>query len=318
MSITTPSNVSPIKQADFDGLLSLTTKTFSLGIRLLPQPLRREITIAYLLFRVADTLEDSETWSAAERVQALGDLGRLVRETASPWVRPGAGAWLDARPTEDAGCLRLLGALPDLLAALRATSPEARSIIIRHVERTIDGMIWFQTRGGRPHDLRMEDLEDLRHYSYVVAGVVGELLTALFVLRCNIPKDWVPCLDIQGLKFGEGLQLVNILKDVPDDAKGGRVFLAPGADAQTVLAIARTDLDAADGYIATLRHAGVPRGVVAFVWFTLRLARSSLDRVERDGLGTKIEKDEVMAHLAAVRQYVDEVAHEASASAGAH
>lgn len=288
-----------VEVVNLDSLLGAVTKTFSLGIRLLPQPLRKEITIAYLLFRVADTLEDSEVWTAEKRIQALSDFGRLLRETASPWPCGGPTGWAHDRPTEDPACLRLLDALPDLLGALRETAPEARAAIIRHVERTIDGMIWFQTRGGRPHELRMRDLADLRHYSYVVAGVVGELLTELFVLRGALPHEWRGAMAGRSLAFGEGLQLVNILKDAPDDAKAGRDFLAPGADAPTLVKLARYDLEAAEGYITALRLNRAPRGVIAFLWFTLRLAQASLDRVERDGVGVKISKDEVVAHYAA-------------------
>jgi len=291
------------ESVSFDALLGLTSHTFSLAIRLLPQPLRREITLAYLLFRVADTLEDSETWDAAARVHALADFGRLLRETASPWRCPGPGAWATARPTEHEGCLRLLAALPQLLAAVRETPPEARAAIIRHVGGTVDGMIWYQLRSGRPRDLEMVDVEDLRRYSYVVAGVVGELLTDLFALHGALPAGELPALRLHALALGEGFQLVNVLKDVPDDARGGRSFLAPGADPRGLCALARQDLAAAEPYIAALRRARAPRGVVAFLWFTAKLARASLDRVEKDGLGVKMARAEVDGHLTVAHRY---------------
>jgi hypothetical protein len=49
-----------------------------------------------------------------------------------------------------------------------------------------------------------------------------------------------------------------------------------------------------------LRAARAPRGVVAFAWLPVRLARATLERVERDGAGAKIGRAEVSMHLAAV------------------
>ncbi len=42
--------------ADLDTLLAETSRTFALAIPLLPEPTRHEVGVAYLLFRVADTL----------------------------------------------------------------------------------------------------------------------------------------------------------------------------------------------------------------------------------------------------------------------
>jgi farnesyl-diphosphate farnesyltransferase len=40
-------------------LLTKTSRTFALSIPELPEPTMREVTIAYLLFRIADTFEDA-------------------------------------------------------------------------------------------------------------------------------------------------------------------------------------------------------------------------------------------------------------------
>jgi len=288
-----------------DKLLGLTSHTFSLAIRLLPEPLRREITIAYLLFRAADTLEDSEILDPGARVHALSDLGRVLRETASPWHCPGPGPWVSSRITDHDGCKKLLAALPELLQALRETPREARAAIIHRVGGTIDGMIWYQLRSGRPTEITIADVDDLRRYSYVVAGVVGELLTDLFVLRCKLGEDDIPELQSHALALGEGFQLVNILKDVPDDAKGGRNFLPHDIDVPALIALARRELSVSEAYSPVLKRAHAHRGVLAFLWFTVKLARRSLDKVEEAGLGVKMAKDEVVAHLATAKTYCE-------------
>jgi phytoene/squalene synthetase len=44
---------------DLADLLQRTSRTFGLAIPRLSEPTRTEVTIAYLLFRIADTLEDA-------------------------------------------------------------------------------------------------------------------------------------------------------------------------------------------------------------------------------------------------------------------
>ncbi|MBK7863440.1 MAG: squalene/phytoene synthase family protein, partial [Archangiaceae bacterium] len=63
---------------DLDDLLVKTSRTFALAIPMLPEPTRREVSVAYLLFRIADTFEDATTWPRAERIAALGDFSDAV------------------------------------------------------------------------------------------------------------------------------------------------------------------------------------------------------------------------------------------------
>ena len=48
---------------DVNDLLVKTSRTFALAIPLLPEPTRREVGLAYLLFRIADTFEDATAWT---------------------------------------------------------------------------------------------------------------------------------------------------------------------------------------------------------------------------------------------------------------
>ena len=52
-------------------LLVRASRTFAVGIELLPQPLRAEITVAYLLLRVSDYLEDSRELAPDEKIRLL-------------------------------------------------------------------------------------------------------------------------------------------------------------------------------------------------------------------------------------------------------
>jgi len=58
--------------ATLDDLLEKTSRTFALSIPMLPEPTRRHVGIAYLLFRIADTFEDAARWPRDRRLAALG------------------------------------------------------------------------------------------------------------------------------------------------------------------------------------------------------------------------------------------------------
>jgi len=67
---------------------------------------------------------------------------------------------------------------------------------------------------------------DLDHYTYLVAGCVGEFWTALHVTHRRTLADWDrPRMSAQGVRFGKALQLTNVLRDVARDLRAGRCYL---------------------------------------------------------------------------------------------
>ena len=133
----------------------------------------------------------------------------------------------------------------------------------------------------------------MRDYCYVVAGIVGEMLTELFLLDAEALAPFASRLRRRSRFFGEALQLVNILKDANSDATEGRVYLPAGVDRARVFALARRDLDVAAAYVGTLQLAGAPDGFVAFAGSPAVLARASLDRIESTAPGAKLTRAEV-------------------------
>src|SRR3954452_15577051 len=106
--------------ADIDRLLIETSRTFALAIPPLPEPLRREVGVAYLLFRIADTFEDATRWPREERLAALAAFDRLLGAPSPDEARSLAAAWVEARPCDHEGYLELLGAVPGVLGELLA------------------------------------------------------------------------------------------------------------------------------------------------------------------------------------------------------
>ena len=284
---------------DLDDLLTKTSRTFALAIPLLPEPTRRAVSVAYLLFRVADTFEDSTTWPREERLDALETFVELLE--LSPAERSGeakrlSAAWLDRPPVEHEGYLELLRELPAVLAQLDELAPAVKQLVVKHTVRTTEGMASVVARADERGNLRLGSVRELKDYCYIVAGIVGELLTEVFLHDSPSLATQQRELEQRMRSFGEGLQLVNILKDAGDDAVDGRVYLPPSVPRAELFALARTDLEDANRYVQALQRGGAPRGFLAFTGLSLVLAFAALDRIEADGAGAKVSRQDVM-HL---------------------
>ena len=292
-------------------LLVRTSRTFALAIPLLPEPTRAGLGIAYLLFRVADTLEDAAHWSRDARMEALAELTRILRTLDPAEATVASQDWISREVTRDAGCRDLLHALPGLFATLRTWDEARRRIVVDHAARTADGMAGTLSGSDEAGHVRIESLAGLRQYCYFVAGIVGELVTALFVhdAKAIAPRstlDEVKAELVQHERaFGEGLQLVNILKDAADDADDGRMYLPSSVARGEVLALARQDLVSARAYVAALTRGHAPGGYLAFTTLPVELAERTLDLLADQGAGAKVPRDEVLAMLGRVHRLMD-------------
>jgi farnesyl-diphosphate farnesyltransferase len=282
-------------------LLAMSSRTFALTIPLLPEPTRLEVTLAYLLFRVADTLEDATHWTPSRKKLELDDFAALlelpVGAQRDAMTETMAARWREDPPLDQAGYLELLGELPFVMRAAATLHPGSWTIIARHTVRTTRGMATFVARES-DGSVRVRDLADLRAYCYTVAGIVGEMLTELFLLGRHQLSSIAGELRADASAFGEGLQLVNILKDADADASEGRRFLPTGADRAGIFKLAFDGLDAASRYCARLEQAGAERGLLASTALPIVLARATLERVQRLGPGAKLGRVQVAALIA--------------------
>jgi len=290
--------------ADLLDLLEKTSRTFALSIPPLPEPTRREVTVAYLLFRIADTFEDAAHVSPEARIRALRDFSGLVAASRRDEAVRLSREWTEAGVAAHRGDRELLAEVPFVLDAFYALSPGAAEAIRRHVIRSADGMADFVTR-ARDGRLTLSDLDDLKAYCYVVAGLVGEMLTELFLLdRPGLAAEAGALLSRAGA-FGEALQLVNILKDEASDAAEGRTYLPAAVPPREVFALARRDLVAAGEYIGALERARAPRGILEFTALPVELAWASLEKIEKNGPGSKVTRPEVTLLARRVRHALD-------------
>ena len=197
-------------------LLHAASRTFAIGIDLLPEPLRSEIEVAYLLLRVSDYLEDNESMEAERKAPLLEQWVRVVREE---------------EPVEDleATLAGIEDETPDALVARNvrlvleghlAMRPVAKDIIGRHVCDSTLGMARWALRGPDiPDEAALDD------YMHEVAGRVGWLLTELFADR--IPEVAATREEMMtlGREFGLALQTVNVIRGLHSDWERGWVFV---------------------------------------------------------------------------------------------
>ncbi len=275
--------------SEIESLLQKTSRTFALTIPCLPQPTREEVGIAYLLFRIIDTFEDAVLWSPEKRDRALRDFIPLMDGPAAA-AQTLAREWAAAPPLLHDGYQELLARTPYVLERFEALRPEARQILRTHVARSAEGMAGFVARAKPEGRLQLDTIADLRAYCYAVAGIVGEMLTELFVLGRPSMQAVAPELRKRAAAFGEGLQLVNILKDARPDAAEGRTFLPRQAPLREVFALARQDLADAAAYVDLLRQGGCEPGLVAFNAFICKLAAANLQILRDEGLGAKLTR----------------------------
>lgn len=277
-------------------LLVRTSRTFALAIPLLPEPTLREVTVAYLLFRIADTFEDASVlWDKPHQQAALGEFVDLMENPSVERARALSRQWLRRPPSEHDGYLELLEQIPEVIAGHLSLSPAAQEVVAHHTIRTSIGMASVVDRTGSDGVLRLGTIADVQDYCYIVAGIVGEMLTDLFVLERQHLDAIADYLRQRDAQFGEGLQLVNILKDSADDAVEGRNYLPTEIDQNEFFTLARTDLQAATEYTLAIQNAGGPDGIVLFTGLPMELAWATLEVIEEKGPGAKLTRPQVFA-----------------------
>lgn len=303
-------------------ILPRVSRTFALSIRLLPGSLNHAVLSAYLLCRIADTIEDDH----AATVERKGELLELLLRALDD---PAAGESLERASRElvagEAAHVELVHGTSRVLDVYRSL-PEGSRARVRHwVREMVHGMEKFVRL--YPNGIRIRTLDEYKEYCYYVAGTVGHLLTDLWREHtASIGVAEYRALWRQCRAFGEALQTVNIIKDIAWDAthenaiyvpeqslrehgSSHQLLLDPAHAAQNHAAVAELielawrDLDAALDYFATIPRRAL--SVRAFCLLPLLFAYATLRELTRSramlraGGTVKITRREVRALMAA-------------------
>jgi farnesyl-diphosphate farnesyltransferase len=203
-------------------------------MRALPAAIRPQISIAYLLARTTDTIADTDVAPVPQRLAALAALrDAILGEGPAPLgfsLTPGQGS-----PAERT----LLERRAETLQLLRGLERADRQRVRDVLEIIISGQELDLKRFAAASAQAITALEtdaELDDYTFRVAGCVGEFWTKMcraHSLTGAEPDDgW---LERQGVRFGKGLQMVNILRDLPRDLRLGRCYIPRQRLAETCL-----------------------------------------------------------------------------------
>lgn len=197
------------------------SRTFALTIPVLPGELADIVTNAYLLCRLADTIEDD---AGLDDTQKTAFHGRFVRVVEG--LEPAEDFGEDLAPRLSARTLAderdLVRNTAKVIRITHGFSAAERNALTRCVKIMCRGMPAFQRNKSVAG---LASLRNLDEYCYYVAGVVGEMLTELFVLHCPELATKREELLRLAVSFGQGLQMTNILKDIWDDRQTGTCWL---------------------------------------------------------------------------------------------
>jgi farnesyl-diphosphate farnesyltransferase len=202
------------------------SRTFALCIRLLPTPLEYPVVVAYLLCRIADTIEDTAALTPQAKRALLDRFSRCLDDSA---LNAGPLAAALAGPTNDDQ--RLAHGAAIVLREFHRLCGDNRDSIRPWVQEMCSGMAILTGMaadgGTSPRAVLVDTVADLDRYCYYVAGTVGKLLTDLFTahIRGSRPAKQPARLQRLGVRFGLGLQVTNIVRDIGDDLSRGANYV---------------------------------------------------------------------------------------------
>lgn len=206
-------------------LLKQTSRSFYLTLRVLPPAVRPQIGLAYLLARTADTIADTEIIPVAARLAALQQLRGRMLGTNDTALNFGALAQSQGLSAERI----LLERVEESLALLGGAGSKDLSLLRQVLDTITSGQeLDLQRFAGASVEniIALRNDAELDDYTYRVAGCVGEFWTRM----CRTHLFPGARLDDQAflanaVRFGKGLQLVNVLRDLPLDLRQGRCYL---------------------------------------------------------------------------------------------
>jgi len=221
--------LSPADQLLLGDVLKRVSRSFYLTLAILPRAVRSQIGLAYLLARAADTIADSGELEDVVRLECLRhlkgqlwgsapDLGQIHQIQARVLTK-------QSDPDER----RLLGELAGCFRIYQKFSPTDRSQIAQVLSVLIGGMEFdlhqFPKKDGQTVRA-LQAIHDFEYYTYAVAGCVGEFWTKMVCSHLPGFRRWdQSCMIPLGIRYGKGLQMVNILRDLPRDLRNGRCYI---------------------------------------------------------------------------------------------
>lgn len=254
-------------------ILRSVSRTFALTIPLLPPAIEKVVGNTYLLCRIIDTIEDAANLSVSTK-QELSKLFLdcvLERLSAQDFVNACLVALRDYGNLDE---LDLIAHTPTVLRILHTCSKEDQVAVSRCISIMSDGMSYFH---GKQTQYGLKDLKEFEKYCYVVAGVVGELLTTVFSSHSTAFSKNFQGKENLAIAFGQALQMTNILKDSPEDKARGVSWKPADMSESDLLRIAYEKLQDSLQYILLVPKQDT--GIRRFCFLAFGLAVMTLSKI---------------------------------------
>lgn len=254
-------------------ILESVSRTFALTIPLLPNGLEKVVGNTYLLCRIVDTIEDATCVdpTTKQELSTLFIKTVLDHSLSEQFVRECLIALINHPNHNEKD---LIENIPRVLRVLQSCDERQRHAVAQCVQIMSEGMSYFHIRQNQ---IGLEDLQEFEKYCYVVAGVVGEMLTTLFALHSPAFAKAISGKESLAIAFGQALQMTNILKDSPEDQLRGVSWKPKGLGQTDLLVIAHQKLEDSLRYICCIPKS--EPGIRQFCFLAFGLAVMTLKQI---------------------------------------
>lgn len=252
---------------DAQKMLAETSRTFVIPISRLEGSLHHVVMAAYLCMRSIDEIEDHPSLSPENKTRLLRLIGEHIKDDK-----------FSLSPLFDSHSEQLPEVTVRLDDWLSLIPADISSTVRMFIAKMAVGMAAWTERNW--HVQTEDDLDD---YTYVVAGLVGEMLSKLWKWHDHIETD-----EKLAVAFGRGLQAVNIIRNRSEDKERGVSFYPHGWTQERMIDYAKNQLRKADEYIASIQ----PKHIYEFCSIPLALAYGTLTVIENNQ--EKLKRDEVI------------------------
>ena len=213
-----------------DTLLETTSRSFYPTLKYLPKKIRGQIGLLYLLARVADTIADTKHGETDFLTNLLQKYNEVAQGRSSELPDFSELATLQTNEHE----AELLRHVHDVVEGLEIYSKEDQQRILECLDTIVGGQILDLQRFGPANEggkiSSLDSNKELDDYTFKVAGCVGVFWTDMSLAHViSIGSDKEEEFYEKGIRFGKALQMINILRDIPEDLRFGRCYL-PGEE----------------------------------------------------------------------------------------
>ncbi len=209
-----------------NNLLETTSRSFYPTLKYLPKKIRGQIGLLYLLARVADTIADSKHGETEVLLDLLGKYNDVAQGRSMTLPDFTELASIQANEHE----AKLLLSVDDVVEGLKDHGEADQQRILSCLDIIIGGQVLDLQRFGIANEggtiSSLTNDAELDDYAFRVAGCVGVFWTEMSLAHLmKLPPKEEKVFREKGVRFGKALQMINILRDIPEDLRFGRCYI---------------------------------------------------------------------------------------------